>query len=160
MTTSKQQAAYPLRFPADLREQLEERARDNKRSLNAELLARLEASLHSSQASSSDTASPLANAMRNVEAARNSLNVAMEELAHALIGENRSTAEGSTNGENFAVRLVRFRATAGMTQLDLAKASGVSIAQVGRYETGTSTPRISAITKLAKALNVPTSALE
>lgn len=41
-----------------------------------------------------------------------------------------------------------------MTQKDLAKASGVSVPQIARYETGTSKPRMTAITKLAKALEV------
>lgn len=42
-----------------------------------------------------------------------------------------------------------------MTQRDLAKASGLSLPQIGRYETGLSQPRMTAIVKLAKALNVP-----
>lgn len=60
----------------------------------------------------------------------------------------------------FSNRLIRLRAIAGMSQRDLAKASGVSIAQVGWYETGISAPRYSAIAKLAKALNVSASDLE
>jgi transcriptional regulator with XRE-family HTH domain len=42
-----------------------------------------------------------------------------------------------------------------MTQRDLAEASGLSLPQIGRYETGLSKPRMTAIVKLAKALNVP-----
>lgn len=56
--------------------------------------------------------------------------------------------------KGFPSRLVRLRADAGMTQKDLAKASGISVPQIGRYEMGTSSPRLSALVKLAKALNV------
>lgn len=45
MSEKKQQPAYPLRMPAELRERLEEIAGTNKRSLNAEIIARLEQSL-------------------------------------------------------------------------------------------------------------------
>lgn len=61
--------------------------------------------------------------------------------------------------QGFPSRLVRLRADAGMTQRDLAKVSGVSLPQIGRYETGTSKPRMTAIVKLAKALNVSTEEL-
>lgn len=54
----------------------------------------------------------------------------------------------------FPARLLRLRADAGMTQKDLAKASGMSVPQIARYETGTSKPRMTALVKLAKALNV------
>lgn len=61
--------------------------------------------------------------------------------------------------KGFPSRLVRLRAEAGMTQSDLAKASGISKPQIGRYETGVSTPRITALVKLAKALSVDISEL-
>lgn len=54
--------------------------------------------------------------------------------------------------KGFPSRLVRLRADAGMTQRDLAKASGLSVPQIGRYEMGTSSPRMTALVKLAKAL--------
>lgn len=54
--------------------------------------------------------------------------------------------------KGFPSRLVRLRADAGMTQRDLAKASGLSVPQIGRYEMGTSVPRMTALVKLAKAL--------
>ena len=54
----------------------------------------------------------------------------------------------------FPALLLRLRADRGMTQKDLAKASGVSVPQIARYETGNSKPRMTAITKLAKALEV------
>jgi transcriptional regulator with XRE-family HTH domain len=41
-----------------------------------------------------------------------------------------------------------------MTQKDLATASGISVPQIGRYETGLSMPRMTALVKLAHALNV------
>lgn len=44
MSEKKQQSAYPLRMPQDLRERLEVSATQGKRSLNAEIIARLEAS--------------------------------------------------------------------------------------------------------------------
>lgn len=45
MNDKKQQTAYPLRMPPELRAQLENLAHTNKRSLNAEILARLEDSV-------------------------------------------------------------------------------------------------------------------
>lgn len=54
--------------------------------------------------------------------------------------------------KGFPSRLVRLRAHAGMTQRDLAKASGLSVPQIGRYEMGTSVPRMTALVKLSKAL--------
>lgn len=62
--------------------------------------------------------------------------------------------------KGFPSKLVRLRAEAGMTQKDLAKASGISVPQIGRYETGVSKPRMTAIVKLARALNVDASELE
>lgn len=59
----------------------------------------------------------------------------------------------------FPARLLRLRADAGMTQKDLAKASGLSVPQIARYETGTSKPRMTALVKLAKALAVEVDAL-
>lgn len=56
--------------------------------------------------------------------------------------------------KGFPSKLVRLRADAGMTQRDLSKASGISVPQIGRYEMGTSAPRMTALVKLAKALNV------
>jgi transcriptional regulator with XRE-family HTH domain len=47
-----------------------------------------------------------------------------------------------------------------MTQRDLAKASGISVPQIARYETGVSKPRMTALVKLAKALSVDVSQLE
>ncbi|WP_312387746.1 helix-turn-helix transcriptional regulator [Pseudomonas sp.] len=60
----------------------------------------------------------------------------------------------------FPSRLVRLRADAGMTQRDLAKASGISLPQIGRYEMGTSKPRMTALVKLAGALGCDVSDLE
>lgn len=60
----------------------------------------------------------------------------------------------------FPSKLVRLRADAGMTQRDLAKASGISLPQIGRYEMGTSKPRMTALVKLASALGCEVSDLE
>lgn len=108
-----------------------------------------------------NAAGRLEKAIRSVQNAQQSLDAALRELAFVQVCIQTSIAAqcDEPKGEDLATRLVRFRAAAGMSQRDLAKASGVSIAQVGRYETGTSTPRVAAITKLAKALNVPTKAL-
>lgn len=142
MISNKQQTAYSLRLPRELRGRLNHCASGNKRSLHAELLARLEASLQSTDSSFNGSSDSFENVVRSFEAAQRSLDVARRELALARAGQ-----------------LVRLRAIAGMTQHDLARASGVSIAQVARYETGVSTPRNAAIVKLAKALNVSTSDL-
>lgn len=61
--------------------------------------------------------------------------------------------------KGFPSKLVRLRADAGMTQKDLAKASGISVPQIGRYEMGTSKPRMTALVKLANALNIDVSEL-
>lgn len=45
MSDKKQQPAYPLRMPSELRADLEALAQHNKRSLNAEIVARLERSV-------------------------------------------------------------------------------------------------------------------
>ncbi|HBO4019643.1 TPA: helix-turn-helix transcriptional regulator [Pseudomonas aeruginosa] len=47
-----------------------------------------------------------------------------------------------------------------MTQKDLSRASGISVPQIGRYETGVSKPRMTALVKLAKALDVPVEVLQ
>lgn len=62
--------------------------------------------------------------------------------------------------EGFPSKLARLRAKADMTQKDLAKASGISVPQIGRYETGLSKPRMNALIKLANALNVEVSDLQ
>ncbi|MCF5226568.1 helix-turn-helix domain-containing protein [Pseudomonas syringae] len=62
--------------------------------------------------------------------------------------------------EGFPAKLARIRAYADMTQKDLSKASGISVPQIGRYETGLSKPRMNALIKLAKALNVSVSELQ
>ncbi|MGO2201174.1 Arc family DNA-binding protein [Pseudomonas helleri] len=46
MSEKKQQTAYPLRMPSELRTKIEDLAHENKRSLNAEIIARLEESLN------------------------------------------------------------------------------------------------------------------
>ncbi|RPN10271.1 helix-turn-helix domain-containing protein [Pseudomonas aeruginosa] len=112
----------------------------------------------SKNAASTHATDRLEKAIRSVQDAQQFLDSALKELAAAQASiQNLTVAE--FDGEDLATRLVRFRAAAGMSQRDLAKASGVSIAQLGRYETGKSTPRVAAITKLAKALNVPPKAL-
>lgn len=45
------------------------------------------------------------------------------------------------------------RAEAGMTQVDLAAASGVSSDAIGSYERGTSLPLLETAYKIAEALN-------
>ncbi|ASN67942.1 hypothetical protein 3S4_20 [uncultured Caudovirales phage] len=62
--------------------------------------------------------------------------------------------------KGFPAKLARLRANAEMTQKDLAKASGISVPQIGRYETGLSLPRMTALVKLSKALGVPVEQLQ
>ncbi|SEB80142.1 DNA-binding transcriptional regulator, XRE-family HTH domain [Pseudomonas saponiphila] len=62
--------------------------------------------------------------------------------------------------EGFPSKLARLRAKADMTQKDLAKAAGISVPQIGRYETGLSKPRMNALIKLANALSVDVSELQ
>lgn len=62
--------------------------------------------------------------------------------------------------KGFPAKLARLRANAEMTQKDLSKASGISVPQIGRYETGLSTPRMTALVKLSKALGVTVEQLQ
>lgn len=55
--------------------------------------------------------------------------------------------------------LKRFRAERGLSLERLAKASGVSRAMLGQIEIGQSTPTINVVWKIARALDVPFSAL-
>ncbi len=52
-----------------------------------------------------------------------------------------------------AKRLKQLRAKEGLTQLQLAKKAGVTLAYIGRLETGHYDPQLSTLKKLAKALN-------
>lgn len=62
--------------------------------------------------------------------------------------------------KGFPAKLARLRADAEMTQKDLSRASGISVPQIGRYETGLSKPRMTALVKLAKALDVSVEVLQ
>lgn len=55
---------------------------------------------------------------------------------------------------DFGQRLVWYRSKAQMTQRELADKSGVSLPQITRYESNRSTPRLSAVMKLAHALDL------
>ncbi|MFJ7794483.1 helix-turn-helix domain-containing protein [Pseudomonas sp. NPDC096950] len=63
-------------------------------------------------------------------------------------------------GNTFGERLLYWRSKVQLTQLELANLSGVSLPQLTRYETGRSTPRLGAVMKLAKALNIEIEALQ
>lgn len=54
----------------------------------------------------------------------------------------------------FSDNLIRFRKMAGLSQLDLADAIGVSRQAVSKYETGVSEPDIQKLTEIASLLNV------
>jgi transcriptional regulator with XRE-family HTH domain len=56
---------------------------------------------------------------------------------------------------SLAVRIKRLRQARGMTQETLAKAANVSLAYIGRLETGHYDPKLSTLRKLATALGVP-----
>jgi transcriptional regulator with XRE-family HTH domain len=53
-----------------------------------------------------------------------------------------------------AKRLKQLRAERGITQAVLARQAGVTLSYIGRLETGRHDPRLSTLTKLAKALKV------
>ena len=54
----------------------------------------------------------------------------------------------------FAQSLARFRKQRGLTQMELAKRTKTGIAQLRRYEAGTSSPTLEVIAKLARTLGV------
>ncbi len=56
--------------------------------------------------------------------------------------------------DDFGQRLGRLRKTRGLTQAQLAKATGVTQANISYYENGARDPTASALTLLAKALGV------
>jgi len=58
-----------------------------------------------------------------------------------------------------AMRIKQLRKRREMTQEALARAAGVSLAYVGRLETGHHDPMLSTLRELGKALGVPVTAL-
>ena len=56
-------------------------------------------------------------------------------------------------------KLVSIRKRKGMTQEALSRASGIHRVTIAKYETGTSSPRLSNLEKLAEALGVTVSEL-
>ena len=58
-----------------------------------------------------------------------------------------------------AKRLKQLRATKGLTQLRLAKKAGLTLAYIGRLETGHYDPQLSTLRKLSKVLGVTISDL-
>lgn len=59
----------------------------------------------------------------------------------------------------FAEKLARLRKDKGFTQEELAKKIGVGIAQMRRYEKGSSSPTLEVIKNMARALGVPSDEL-
>jgi predicted transcriptional regulator len=57
------------------------------------------------------------------------------------------------------MRIKQLRKRREMTQEMLARTAGVSLAYIGRLETGHHDPKLSTLRKLAKALGVPVTAL-
>lgn len=57
------------------------------------------------------------------------------------------------------INLRQARIKAGLTQVELAEAAGISRMSVVRYEDGTSEPTVSKLLKLCKALSVTVSDL-
>lgn len=60
---------------------------------------------------------------------------------------------------DFAANVKRARSEAGMTQEQVADASGIHVTEVSRIERGLRDPRVSTLLRLASALNVPASHL-
>jgi len=58
-----------------------------------------------------------------------------------------------------AMRIKQLRKRCGLTQEALARSARVSLAYIGRLETGHHDPKLSTLRKLAKALGVPVTAL-
>lgn len=59
----------------------------------------------------------------------------------------------------FARRLREVRAVSGLSQEQLARRTGLHTTAIGRYERGAREPRLTTILRLARGLDVPTSAL-
>ena len=59
-----------------------------------------------------------------------------------------------TRRPTFAQQLRRTRREAGVSQSDLARASGVNRAVISRYEAGKGTPEVANLVRLADALGV------
>jgi len=74
-------------------------------------------------------------------------------MVAAMMGAKSRTASG------LAERIVRLRKSRGMTQAELAKAVGVSQANISYYETGVSDPATAVVAELARALGVSTDLL-
>jgi transcriptional regulator with XRE-family HTH domain len=75
---------------------------------------------------------------------------------------NAMGVDGSTSSDltpTVGRNLKRFRAERGLSLEALAKVSGVSRAMLGQVELGQSTPTINVVWKIARALDVPFSAL-
>jgi transcriptional regulator with XRE-family HTH domain len=66
---------------------------------------------------------------------------------------------GGSDLDKFAANLKAARTRAGMSQMDLARESGLHLTMIARVELRQREPRLTTITKLARGLGVPTSDL-
>lgn len=98
--------------------------------------------------------SDVSGALRELELARKGYAELQRLISHHQVKAHVAASGAVHSGASFAERLLYWRSTLQLTQLQLSKLSGVSLPQLTRYEAGKSTPRLGAVMKIAEALDV------